>query len=254
MNVYVTFSGANYDETTRRVVEDAPTFGVDTVLVYDDCWFMDHDFVKGQQNQWLLNHPKKRGLLWYVWKPLVILDALDRLNIGDVLLYTDADTYPIADLSPLFAIARRDDAMFFEASMWEQYQWCKQDCFMVMAQDEPRYHQAKAGCARFMLFQKGPWAARQFLYEWLTYCVNPLANTFDISHMALEPAGFIEHRCEQAILTNLCHKYGYKLHREACQAGDAFSNDRDLYPTLFHQDDINAHETAPVLGSRYRNV
>jgi hypothetical protein len=61
-----------------------------------------------------------------------------------------------------------------------------------------------------MLFQEGQWLAHQFLIEWLTYCVNPLATTFDTILLAPNVEGFVQHRAEQAILTNLSHKYRIK--------------------------------------------
>ena len=255
--MYVTFSGSNYDETTRRIVDDAPKFGADEVRVYDDEWLTEQPF--RQLNAWLWDHPHKRGFGWYAWKPFIILDALSKAQDGDVVLFTDADTYPVHDLTALFEICARDGAMLFEASAWMNRQWCKRDCYVILAQDEAKYHDSKAGVARFMLFQKGPWKPYQFLIEWFTYCVNPLATTFDPSILKEELSGFREHRTEQAILTLLAHKYGYKLHREACEAGAGAPNDWELFPVLFHQRNMSdvpgaTKTTAKNLGSKYRNV
>jgi hypothetical protein len=114
---------------------------------------------------------------------------------------------------------------------------------------------APAGVARFALFQKGPWKVTQFLMEWLTYCVNPTTTTFDRSVLGAEVPGFIEHRTEQAIMSNLAHKYHIELHREACQSGNGSSRDRHLYQQLFvqHDDDVE-HVTAPVQGSAFANI
>lgn len=252
--VYITFSGAPYDETTRKIVTDGVKFGAHRVVVYDDMWFAATEFFEANKRFW--EHPHKRGFSWYIWKPYIILRALDDLKWGDIVLYSDADTYPVGDLTPLYEIAERDGIMLFAASNWNNRQWCKRDCYIVMNQDEEKYHNAQAGVARFMLFQKGPWKPYQFLLEWLTYTVNPLCNTFDKSVLGPELNGFIEHRCEQSVLTLLAHKYGYKLHREACQAGEGFFQDKELYPTLFRQEPATRYlnVTAPVEGSRYRNV
>jgi hypothetical protein len=158
----------------------------------------------------------------------------------------------------LYRECEKEGVMLFEASPWWNIQWCKRDCYVVMAQDEERYHRSKAGVARFMLFQKGRWKPYQFLMEWLTYCVNPLATTFDPSVLKSELPGFREHRTEQAIMTLLAHKYGYKLYREADQTGEGMMNDKNLYPVLFHQDtsiaEATHNMTVPESGSRFRNV
>jgi hypothetical protein len=207
-------------------------------------------------NAWLWAHPHKRGFGWYAWKPYVILDALSKLNDGDIVLYIDADTVPIARLDVLFDCCAADDGfMLFASENHVQSDWCKRDCFIVMGQDTPQYHNAQAGVARFMLFQKGSWAVSQFLSEWLAYCVNPLATTFDASVLSDELSGFIEHRAEQAIMTNLAHKYGLKLYREACESGNGLDRDRELYGQLFEQVNADvAHVSAEPIGSAYFNV
>ena len=256
--IYITFGGGAYDETTKKIVNDAPVLGADEVWVYDDYWVTQQEFYK--HNQWLWQHHHKRGFGWYAWKPLILLDALSKLEDGDIVLYTDSDTYPIKDFSVLFEICNKEGVMLFEASHHQNRPWCKRDCYVVMGQDEEKYWNSKAGCARFMLFQKGKWKPYQFLMEWLTYCVNPLATTFDPSVLKPELDGFIEHRTEQAIMTLLAHKYGFKLYREADQSGQGYPNDRDLYGELFmEQNEWNKKNdlkniTAPVQPSKYRNV
>lgn len=252
--IYITFSGMPYDTTTQKIYQRAKPCGADECRVYDDHWLIHTEFY--QHNKWLWDHPHKRGFGWYCWKPYIILDALSKSDNGDVVLYTDADTYPIANLRVIFDTASRDGVMLFAAGHFSNRQWCKADCFTVMGQDEKKYIDCQAGVARFMAFQNGPWRPRQFLMEWLTYCVNPFATTFDISHYSEENPGFIEHRTEQAIMTLLAHKYGYKLHREADQHGMGFPEDKDLYGQLFCQEPVKDYlnVTAPVHGSQFRNV
>jgi len=257
--LYITFSGEAYDETTSRIVEFAPRFGADEVLVYDDCWLMNQEFYT--LNKWLWTYPdtqdpkrKPRGFGWFCWKPFIILNALERCKPGDIVLYTDADTFPIHDFSMLYAeCARIGGTMLFNAYGCDHMEWCKEDCYVVMGgQSEYRGHKTH-GVARFMLFQKGSWKAQQFLMEWLTYCLNPLATTFDRSLLSVDHAAFKEHRTEQAIMTNLAYKYGHKLYREACQNAATQPEDQDLYPQLFAQ--VECHANGKSLeGSRFRNV
>jgi hypothetical protein len=254
--LYITFSGAAYDATTAKIVANAPRFGADEVLVYDDLWLTGTEFYR--HNRWLWEHPghngRKLGFGWFAWKPFIILDALDRCADGDVVLFSDADTHPISNFSVLYSQCAQDGgAMFFNAYGCDNRYYTKRDCYVVMGQDHPPYtdHQT-AGVARFMLFQKGPWKPRQFLYEWLTYCVNPKATTFDASTIAPELEGFGEHRTEQAIMTLLAYKYGYKLYREACQFGAAHPEDKELYGQLFEQ--VGGTGARILAGSRFRSV
>lgn len=250
--VYITFSGARYHLTTQRIVEDAPKFGADQVLVYDDVWLMTKTNYPAEA-KWLLEHPRTRGVGWFAWKPKVILDALDRCPDATVL-YTDGDTYPIHDLSILFEIGERDGIMLFEATGCKQQRlWCKRACFRMMDQDEPKYHEAQAGVARFMVFTE---RHRAFLEEWYRYNLQSRGQTFDLDpNDGPELPELQQHRCEQAILTNLAHKYGHRLYREACQFGSdpKHTHDRDLYPQLFTQV-YGDSPGDPRCGSVFRNV
>jgi hypothetical protein len=244
--LYITFGGALYDETTRLIVERAPVLGADEVRVYDDVWLTRQEFYR--QNHWLWDHLHKRGFGWYAWKPFIILHCMEKfMRDGDVVLYTDADCYPVKPFRRFYEQTHTDGGIMLFHNRFNNRQWCKRDCFVVMAQDTVCYHDAQAAVARFMLFEKGPWRPYQFLMEWLTYCVNPLATTFDPSVLAPELEGFIEHRAEQAILTLLAHKYGYTLYPEA-----------DEEMGVFHQANPRPPEesviTAAVVGSQYRNV
>ncbi len=253
--IYLTFSGAAYNQTTARIVDAAGPLGAETIWVYDDKWIMQTEFY--EHNQWLWSYPHvgadrnaSRGFGWFCWKPLIILDALSRLQDGDIVLYTDADTYPIAPLAPLYEeCARIGGQMMFRADGCEHRQWCTQECFRVMGQ-EP--FSGQHGVARFMLFQKGPWKPQQFLMEWLAYCLNPQATSFRRDHGKPEAADFCEHRTEQAIMTNLAHKYNLKLYREACQYGAGGADDSEIYPQTFFQDGTVAPRT--LEGSAFRNM
>lgn len=250
MNYLVTFGGVDYDETVAHTLDMAPRLGVDHVRVYDDVWLKAHPFY--ETNRWLWEAQPQLGFGWHSWKPLLVLDTMQIAQAGDVILYLDGDTYPAGpDLRPLFCTAHRDGAMLFDCSGRMQRQWCRRDCYIVMGQDEPKYHDSIAGCARFGLFRKGDWRAFQFLAEWLTYCLNPLANTRTVREpLRPELPGFTgdncnvsEHRTDQAIYTLLAHKLGFTLHPEASEGRIKYFEQRHC-----------THGLNPGQGSRWRNV
>lgn len=260
--IYITFSGAAYDPITEKVAATYRHYGADEFVVYDDRWLLEQPFY--ELNKWLWTFPENRvaperghprGFGWFCWKPFIIMHALGQADIGDIVLYVDGDTHPIAPIAPLYEeCARIGGLMLFEASGCGHAEYCKRDCLIVMGQDEDRYRKTQAGVARFMLFQKGPWLAHQFLIEWLAYCLNPLAQTFEPSVLAPEYPEYGEHRTEQAIMTNLAHKHRIKLYREACQFGEGWPADTELYGQVFRQVGCAAADTGTIDGSRYRNV
>jgi hypothetical protein len=239
-------------------VEDAPKFGVDEVRVYDDRWLMQTEFYR--LNRWIFDlksRNEKRGFGWYSWKPFVILQALDwtELNYGDaVILWTDADTFPIGDLTPLFEQCRKDGGiMLFAAEGCAQGVYTKHSCMTAMGQDTHEFRMAQHATARFALFEAGNYRAKQFLMEWQTYCLNPMCIGFETYRGENEYKEYQEHRSDQSILTNLAHKYGLRLYREADQFGDGTDRDREIFGTVFKQ--IGQYDKPRSLdGSKYRNV
>lgn len=269
--IYITFSGDKYHSMTEKIVTNAPQHGADEVWVYDDVWLISHRPFFVESNKALFAHQKMRGFGWFCWKPLVVLAALARAQIGDIVLFTDADTYPIADLNPLYRQCEKDGGiMLFSAVGHKQRQWCKHDCMHLMEMDDDHWRDKQHAVARFYLFQKGaeiqmkptgwyPHGAsvtpEQFLNEWQKYVSDIRCNTFDLSTILPEYDDLKEHRCEQAILTNLAHRYGFKLYREACGYGEGYEEDRDLYQQVFVQEGWHSFDPhRPGRGSSFRNV
>lgn len=266
--VLITFSGSDYDATTERIIADNRVcadglpngdgygdglargrYGFTDFYVFDDVWLQSHPFY--ELNRWIFEVEPRRCFGYCSWKPLIIIETMKHLADGDVVFYVDADCRPVADLSPIFDIAERDGACFFAACGHRQPTWCKPECYLAMGEE---LADVEAGCARFVAFRKGGWREEQFLAEWLTYSVNRLANTKETrAHLA--HGGFQEHRDEQAIMTNLVHKYKYRLHRECDQTGEGPTwreRDRELYPQLFEM----VHQTKGNngAGSRFRRT
>lgn len=256
-NILATFGGYAYDPTLAFTAGNYRGFGATDLLVFDEPWLMATDFYK--MNRWPWEHPgdqkgKRRGFGWFVWKPFVALQALAMADEGDVVLYVDGDTYPIASMTPLFEECRRiGGLMLFRADACDHQNWIKRDALIVMGQDDDKWRFRQHGVARFFAVQKGPWLPQQFLMEWLTYNLNPFANTFDPSVLAREYPELREPRCEQAIMTNLAHRMGVKLYREACQFGEASQDDRDLYGQVFFQKDCGRWK-GDLRGSEFRKV
>lgn len=265
MNYLLTFSGGRYFRTTKRIVEDSPRFGVDRVLVVDDIWLRDCNPEHWEATRYFRERKDVRGVNWFCFKPYTIARIFERLEPDDVLLYVDADTHPIADLTPVYDLARKEGAVFFSARGCIMGTWTKGDVFRVMDCDSPEYKTPLQTVARFMAFHKGGvFPVDEFLAEWLACTMDPRVNTFDASTMGPEPDGYIQSRCEQSVLGVLTTKYGAKPLREACQFGgwgtsEVQPNERDVFGyRMFTQE--GAHSFAPGVsrdeshGSTFRNV
>ncbi len=231
-NIYITFSGERYERETALIVGKyasldlgngqhipcgAHRLGADKVLVYDDKWLIEETNFTHKYSH--LFKEGNHGFGWFSWKPYVIADALSKLDDGDVVLYTDADTFPISDLRPFYAQCRNEGGiLLFAACGCSNRHWNKRDCMILMGMDDDQWRDKQHAVARFMLFEKSK-RSIEFLNLWLNLATDLRATTFDDSVLAPEYDDCVQHRCEQAILTNLAHKYELPLHREPCEGG-----------------------------------
>jgi hypothetical protein len=186
---------------------------------------------------------------FWAWKPFVILQTMDKVEDGDIVLHTSTGMKVIANLDPLFEITerRKDGRMFFSASATygthRHSEYTKRDCFVVMGLDNPKYWDSRMLTAAHCLFTKTP-ENIEFLKEWLRYTTDkraiwdkipPLPNNTENPNLP----DFREHRYDQAILSLLSVKYGRELYRDPTQFGiaevDNFPN--SPYGQLFYMYD-----------------
>jgi hypothetical protein len=255
--VYVTFGGAAYDKQIAKTAAWLEGSGIE-LRVYDDAWLMTTPFYK--LNKWIFEIDESPGrgyhFGWCCWKAFIILQEFKRLNASDIVMYVDADTYPIADLTPLYEIAEREKIVLFEAQGVNNNRFTKAECFMAMAIPQSQWSSQHA-CGRFQLFTKGDWLCEQFLMDWNTYLLNPLCQFNQGSITMKDQPEFARHSSDQSSLSNLALKYGLPLHREACQNGwpvvPNAGQPGDTYPQMFVQEWADGDRN-DVRGSKFRNV
>ncbi len=244
--IHITFSGARYEKTVKCIIDNSPKLGADKVYVYDDKWLIENhpEFIRDRANIFYDTTSKNgtytRGFGWFCWKPFIIQHALENFcEDGDIVLFTDADTYPVQDLTPFYDYADEHGVMLFGAAHLRQRHWCKRDTMAAMGMDADRWRDMQAGNARYMLFKKTDkpigyendtaTTVSSFLNQWLSLASQKQLTTFELSddeypELIKTPNGKAlgQHRCEQAILTNLANWYGIPLHRPPCQDGNGY--------------------------------
>lgn len=260
MNYVVTFSGAAYDDTTALIAERVSSMGGAEILVFDDRWLIESGY--HGVNRWLFETSSriqdeptehKHGFGWCSWKAFVIQSAWDRMKDGDVVLYLDADTYPVAPFGMLFDACRVAGGIFlFEESGCSNLRFTKAECMLAMGLSVEDGNHA---CGRFSLWQKGPFFPRQVLTEWWAYSINPRCTLWSRSTICQDPPEYYRNSTEQSVLSNLARKYSIPLHRTPDQFGvpvTATSKDAAMYGQLFEQRDCRG-DRQNLTGSRYRN-
>lgn len=196
---------------------------------------------------------QERGGGYWLWKPYIIYDMMvngipgKRLNDGDIFIYSDAGVEFTGPVQPI--IEAMDQDIFLFSNGWKHKEWCKMDCianilplhyfdWLESGRFEP-FEQVQASVIFFKVNQN----TRNFVKEWLLYCQMP-GLIDDSPSKCQNVSTFAEHRHDQAILTCLQIKYGYKLHYWPEKHWD---NQRhrwpnDTYPIMFNQHRKRDHE------------
>ena len=90
----VTLSNSKYYESRKILEKSAAKFGYEIISHnFDDL--KNHFFY--QTNKDILS--KEKGLGYWLWKPYIIFEALKNVNENDIIVYIDAGSQIIKNLS-----------------------------------------------------------------------------------------------------------------------------------------------------------
>jgi hypothetical protein len=226
MKRLITFGDKKYERSMLRLEETALQNGVDKVNLYSQDWLKHTEF--WNKNSFILNQP--RGAGYWIWKPYIILDAMDLyMEEGDIVMYSDAAVEIIDDLSPLFQLADEKDRVIFQIAGGHNNKiWTKRDCFVLLNCDEQKYWDDLQLTATFSLWKKTE-ENISFLKEYLRYLRDPRIVTDD-PNMCGKPnfLEFRDHRHDQSVLSILTRREGFERFCDPSQWGnlerERFSN------------------------------
>lgn len=209
----------------------------------DVCWPQNPDTISFEFrdfNKEILS--AERGCGFWLWKPYHIYKAILQCQEGDYLVWADAGVEFVNSVKEI--IDKMDEDIFFFTNGFKHAEWCKHDVIKtILPSLSPLLYQqadkswipspqVQASCIFFKVNQK----TKDFVKEWLLYCQIPGFIDDSPSVLPNYPT-FAEHRHDQAILTCLQIKYGYKLHFWPTNYSEHIrhtAQPEDNYPTLFN--------------------
>lgn len=198
-----------------------------------------------ERNKHILTQQPGAG--WWAWKPFVVLQTLEEVDDGDIVLYTDAGVSILQNIDILFDITAnaKDNRMLFGSPLLygphTHAMFTRRDCFVEMQLDYPHYWNSRMLNAAFHVWMKTDRNV-EFVTEWLEYCCNERA----ISHLSQvhglpdlpenNKHPMDKHRWDQSILSLLSMKYGRELYRDPSQLAinDRAKFDNSPYGQLFN--------------------
>jgi hypothetical protein len=205
MEVYICF----YTNEKFRVREDYLINHYKSLGYFNILPYRSEDVMVGQfynENKEILDCQTGGG--YWLWKPKIILDSFDKMEYGDVLVYTDSGDLITADVNSIKNYCTENDYYFsnWGGDRWQQKICTKRDCFILMDCDSEIYHKTSQMEAGFLIFKKTDDMIK-LLKDYLHYCkIKPIVDNENNIHGDNFP-NWQFHRNDQSILTNLIVKH-----------------------------------------------
>ncbi len=170
--VFATFANTEY-MTTDRIVAHAKNMNVfDQIFSYTELDFPDFfkthaEFIKAN---------RRIGYGRWIWKPMIILETLKKLNPDDIVVYTDAGVHLNKRGLPRFAeyVAMLDNSSKSIVSFAAQHYTADQFvCPDAAAEYFPDvYAKSRPHCYSGVILLKRTDDSIRFVREWLALCEN----------------------------------------------------------------------------------
>lgn len=201
---FITFADKNYKQKQEKLVNHVKTFNeYESVLSYDYDWLKQTDFYK--QNKFILDKP--RGCGYWLWKPYIILDCLQSIPENDCCVYLDCGDVIKEGATNYFEHVLENESCLLLGGGYIQKDWTKRDCFHYMNCDSSVYYDVVQLEAGFQVW-KNCQQSIEILEEQIKYGKDYRIITDSPNECGLPNYdGFVDHRHDQSILTNLAVKH-----------------------------------------------
>jgi hypothetical protein len=149
---------------------------------------------------------QKRGAGYWLWKPYIILDMLNKINDGDYLVYMDSGAKFIRNPINFLRMINHKGILCFRMVL-PQGKWAKGDCFHIINQnneDDFRYDLQIQGT--YLFLRKCDYSVN-FVKKWLNYCETEDLITDEPNKYKNNFPEFVDHRHDQSILSLMVYNY-----------------------------------------------
>lgn len=235
---HINYANGRYLKAQQYCSQSAKQVGFDEVISYN---IKDIDEVFFERNKNILNQP--RGAGYWIWKPYLIKKTLDKINFGDLLVYSDSGSIYQASIHPLIDAIKKDKhgVLSFELKGLIEKDYTKRDAFVLMNLDDPKFTESSQREATYIWMIKNDFTI-QLISEYLEFAQNENIITDLPNQYGENYSTFKDHRHDQSIWSLLCKKYEIEPHRLISQHGlhliNDFPNDKWGQITLHHRNPV----------------
>ena len=251
----VNFATKEFYQSQKKLNNSALRFGVDKVISYKRLDIIESNFYR--ENKEILD--QKRGAGFWLWKPYIILELMEKINDGDIIIYADSGIEIIDNIRLLIEpCIANNGILLFNNDVHLNKTWTKRDCFIQMGCDKEKYWEGPQILASFSVWQKNQKSAA-LLKEWFIFCKNKNILTDMPNIGGKNFSEFKDHRHDQSILSILAVKHKIILHRDPTQWGNRFKKEKYRKKGEFvykgeYSENIFDNSDYPTLLNHHRNI
>lgn len=218
--VLMAFGSHHISKGFPRFVEQAESMNIfDEIKCYSEK-DLDKDFKK-TWGRYLVRY--SRGYGYWCWKPYLILQALEALEEGDILLYLDigcflnpngrdklVDYYKIVEESETGILGVQSQVNSYNGmpeTLYYENNWTKADVFEYFGvRGDKEFTHTTQFESGIIFFKKSDLTIR-FVKEWLQAYLDDYSLATDSPSKTPNFPEFVENRHDQSIYSMLCKKY-----------------------------------------------
>ena len=229
----VAFCNSNFTQTKRRFRRQVNKFGMLTSHSVLDEEDLPIDFRRRHQS---LLRQGVRGYGYWIWKPRIVLLALENLAEGEILIYVDVGFHVRRRGRARFSswvtelASSTEDFLVFSSIYPEGYplgdgrkytprlefQWTKGDTIDKMGLRGSRHLLSPQIGASIFLVRNSE-SSRKLIRDWANFMETDPSLIDDSPSVAPDTPGFIEHRHDQSIFSLLIKVAGSAVVRSSAE-------------------------------------
>ncbi len=204
----MTCADDNYMPSARFQMETAKKYGkADQTILYN---LNEIEPSFREKNKCIFEAGGTRRKGCYLWKPYFIDKALQRMQVGDYMVYLDAaGNYYRSKISETVRYMEKNkvEIVCSRKNQYQEKHWTKRDAFILMGCETNEYAEQRQCYGGFLIVKKTAYTM-EIIKKWLEYAqdyriITDAPNTCGKDNYD----GFCEHRFDQSILSLLLAKY-----------------------------------------------
>lgn len=233
--IFVSFADTRYIKSLERIKSETELFG------FDERYFLTEkdlpkDFFKGFS-------PKiyRRGFGYWTWKPYIVNKMLEKLDEGDILVYSDAGTqWHISGknrFEEYINMLSLDTPLLTFQQPFLTKDWTKGDVFQYICPDTWLKYAMELQLWGGTFFLRKNKLSVNLLKRWLDIADNHKSLMTDVKSKTPNPCGFREHRHDQSVFSLLVKQIPHvEISWQEVEPLDEIWNGRDAYPIWAKRD------------------